>query len=186
MKTSLIALSLGLAASLAGTAAFANTGMINFEGKITSSTCPIEVVNPEDGAIGNQVKMGSVDASRFTAPGQEYRGKSFVLRVKDSATCGGTANTAEVTFNGVADSSGNYFSVGPDNDTSVAKGVAIVIRDKTGDSIAPGDTSAEYDLNATGPTDMLFNAYYRRTAPATGSVQPGSASADVLFVVAVN
>lgn len=184
MKTSLIALSLGLAASLAGPSAFANTGTINFEGKITSSTCPIEVVNPEDGSIGNQVKMGSVDANRFTAPGQEYRGKSFVLRVKDAGTCGGTTNKAEVTFNGTADPSGDYFSVGPDTDTGVAKGVAIVIRDRTGGSIAPGSTSAEYDLNAVGSTDMLFNAYYRRIS--TGTVQPGSASADVLFVVAVN
>ncbi|WP_416769984.1 fimbrial protein [Pseudomonas sp. RHF3.3-3] len=184
MKTPLIALSLGLAASLAGTHAFANTGTINFEGKITSSTCPIEVVNPEDGSISNQVKMGSVDAGRFTAPGQEYRGKAFALRVGDASACGGTA--AEVTFNGTADPSGNYFSVGSDQDPSVAKGVAIVIRDKTGSSVAPGGTSAEYDLNASGPTDMLFNAYYRRTAPAGSSVLPGSASADVLFVVAVN
>ncbi|WP_338523177.1 fimbrial protein [Pseudomonas batumici] len=177
---------LALALSLAGTSAFATTGTINFEGKITSSTCPIEVVNPEDGAIGNQVKMGSVDAGRFTAPGQELKGKSFVLRVKDSSGCGSSTDEAVVTFNGTADPSGKYFSVGPDSDSSVAKGVAISIRDKSGNSIDPGSDSVPYDLNVTGPTDMLFNAYYRRIAAAGGTVEAGTASADVQFVVAIN
>lgn len=182
MKKSLLVLSLGLAAGLAGTSAFANTGTINFEGRITSSTCPIEVVNPEDGSIGNQVKMGSIDASRFTGSGQEYSGKSFALRVTGGPGCNVTAgSTANVTFNGTADPSGSYFAVTPTADG--AKGVAIVLKDKSGTSIAPGAASADYDLNDSGPTDMVFNAYYRSIAIP---VEPGAASADVQFVVAIN
>ena len=179
MKKSLLALSLGLAAGIAGTSAFANTGHINFEGQITASTCPIEIVNPVDGSIGNQVKMGSIDASRFTATGQELSGNSFTLRVKDGAACGIVAgNKGSVTFNGTPDSSGSYFAVTPGADG--AKNLAIVLRDKSGASIAPGSASAEYDLNVTGPTDMAFNAYYRSTA---ASVIAGVASARIDFVV---
>lgn len=159
----------------------ANTGTLNFEGKITSSTCPIEVVNPEDGQVGNLVKMGSVEASRFTAIGQEYSGKRFGLRVTAGAGCGfdPSGNTAAVTFNGTADASGNYLAVTPTADG--AKNVVIVLKDKTGAPIAPGAASTDYDLNDTGSTDTLFDACYRSTAATAGT-----ASADVQFIVAIN
>ncbi|MBD8494276.1 fimbrial protein [Pseudomonas syringae] len=177
------ALALGLAITAAGTSAFATTGTINFEGQITSTTCPIEVVNPGDGSVGNLVKMGSVEASRFTGIGQEYSGKRFALRIKDDGSCGltGTDDVARVTFNGTPDTTGNYFGVTPTADG--AKGVAIVIKDKTGASIAPGDESAAYDLIENGTTDMAFNAYYRSVE---ATVSAGVASADVQFVVAIN
>lgn len=183
MKKHLSALFLGLTTVLTGTSAFANTGTINFEGMITSSTCPIEVVNPGDGAIGNLVKMGSIDAKRFTAIGQEYSGKAFALRVTDTGTCGmtGVDDVAKVTFNGNADTSGSYFAVTPTADG--ARGVVINIKDKTGTSLAPGDASAEYEVIENGVTDMVFNAYYRSTS---ATVTPGTASADVHFVVAIN
>ncbi|MCS3467225.1 type 1 fimbria pilin [Pseudomonas sp. JUb42] len=183
MKKHLCALFIGLTTALAGTSAIANTGTINFEGKITSSTCPIEVVNPGDGAIGNLVKMGTIEASRFTAIGQEYSGKSFALRLTDNGNCGltGTNDVAKVTFNGAADTSGTYFAVTPTADG--AGGVVITLKDKTGVNVAPGTESADYALIENGVTDMLFNAYYRSTA---ATVTPGTASADVQFVVAVN
>ncbi|OUM07093.1 pilus assembly protein [Pseudomonas syringae] len=183
MKTTLSALGLALATALTGTAVSANTGTINFEGLITSSTCPIEVVNPGDGTVGNLVKMGSVEASRFDAIGQEYSGKSFALRVNDNGSCGltDTDNTATVTFNGTADDSGSYFGVTPTEDG--AKGVAIVIKDYTGASIAPGTESAPYPLIKGEVTSLVFNAYYRST---TSAVTAGAASADIQFVVAIN
>jgi type 1 fimbria pilin len=183
VKKYVIALSLGVTAALVGTSALANTGTINFEGKITRSTCPIEVINPGDGAVGNLVKMGSVEASRFTAIGQEYSGKPFALRISDSGQCGltGSNDVARVTFNGASDTTGSYFAVTPTADG--AKGVVIAIKDKSGSSLAPGGESAEYDLIEDGITDMVFNAYYRSTAP---TVSPGTASADVQFVVAIN
>ncbi|WP_460123378.1 fimbrial protein [Pseudomonas sp. S2_C03] len=182
MKKQLIALSLGLSAALAGTSAFANSGVINFEGRITSATCPIEIVNPEDGSIGNQVKMGTIEASRFTAIGQEFKGKSFGLRVTAGAGCGFNPadNVAKVVFNGNADSSGDYFAVTPTSDG--AKNVVISLHDISG-PLKPGTESAEYALNDTGSTDMIFNAYYRSTA---ATVTAGTASADIQFIVAIN
>ncbi|EJM68029.1 fimbrial protein [Pseudomonas sp. GM55] len=182
MKKSLLTLSLGLTASLFGASAFANTGTIHFEGRIDASTCRIDVVNPDDGSIGNQVKMGTIQASRFTAAGQELRGKGFALRVNGDPGCSITPSSkANATFNGTADPTGAFFAVSPTTDA--AKNVVIVIRDRTGASVAPGGTSADYDLNDTGPTDMRFDAYYRSTASA---VTAGPASADVQFVVAIN
>lgn len=180
MKKTLLALSLGLSVGLVGTAAFANTGTINFEGKITASTCPIDIVNPVDDSLGNQVKMGSIEASRFTAIGQELGGNGFILRVKGGAGCTITPTSkANVTFNGNADPSGSYFAVTPTADG--ARNVVIVLKDKSGAAVAPGSASVEYDLSDS--LDMRFNAYYRSTAAA---VTAGVASADVQFVVDIN
>lgn len=127
--------------------------------------------------------MGSVEASRFTSAGQEQSGKSFALRVNDNGSCGltGASPVATVTFNGLADSSGSYFGVTPTADG--AKNIAIVIKDHSGASIAPGTESAPYPLVVAGTTDMIFNAYYRSTAVP---VEAGIASASVQFIVAIN
>ncbi|MCW8275002.1 type 1 fimbrial protein [Pseudomonas sp. PCH199] len=184
MKKTLLVLSLGLATGLAGTSAFANPGIINFEGMITSSTCPIDVVNPGDGTVGNLVKMTSVEASRFTAVGQEYGGKGFVLRVKGGAGCvldPANPNVAKVTFNGNTDPSGDYFSVTPG--TAGAKGVAIALRDGAGKLLSSGKESDEYPLYGDRPTDLRFDATYRSIL---ATVVAGVASADIQFSVAVN
>lgn len=179
MQKSLIALCLGLAASLAGTSVLAKTGTINFEGMITASTCPIDIVNPGDGSIGNVVRMGSIDAKHFTAANQERGARPFALRVTGGAGCTITpASKATVTFNGTPDASGDYFAVTPTADG--ARNVVLVIKDKTGAALAPGSASAEYALTPTVPTDMRFDAYYRSTAI---TVTAGVASADVSFIV---
>jgi len=186
MKKSLIALSMGLAASLAGTTAFANPGHIDFEGMITSSTCPIDVVNPGDGSIGNLVKMVSVEASRFTSTGQEYGGKDFNLRVKGGTGCvldPVNPNVAKVTFTGrPAGTADEFYQVTPTTDG--AKGVAIALRDRlSGALLSPGVESDEYPLFADRPTDLEFTATYRSILPA---VTAGPASARIGFSVAVN
>jgi len=176
-------LSMGIALSLFGTSVFATTGTINFEGKITSSTCPIEIVNPGDGSIGNLVKMVDVEASRYTAVDQDRGGKPFSLRLTPDSGCGlavpPDTNTATVTFSGLAD--GDHFAIRSSADA--AQGVAIVIKDKTGSSVKNGDASAEYALSSTDPTDMQFEAFYRSTA---ANVKAGVASADIAFVVKIN
>ena len=181
LKHSFIALTFGLAASLAGTSAFANTGTINFEGAITGGTCPIEIVNPGDGSIGGLVRMVSVDASSFTGVDQEYGGKGFSLRIKDGAECGVAVGGGKgtVTFNGTADGA-DYFAVRTTSDA--AKGVAIAIRDSSGNAIGPGVASVEYPIAETGPSEMRFDAYYHSTQ---ASVTKGVASADISFLVTI-
>jgi major type 1 subunit fimbrin (pilin) len=184
MKNTLVTLPLSLIFGLFASSVFATTGTINFQGKITAVSCGIEVVDPETGAPGaGRVNMGSVEASRFTAAGQEYGGKGFILRVIPGA--GGCTiapdSTARVTFTGAADPSGVHYAFKPTTDA--AKGVVAVIKDKSGTNLGNGSESAEYNLAEKDPTDMRFDVYYRSTAEA---VSPGPAEADVAFVVAIN
>lgn len=184
MKKTLIPLALGLLTGLASNIATANTGTINFVGKIDSSTCPIEVVNPGSGAIGNEVSMGTISPSRFTQVGQEYPGNDFVLRVPTDAGCNldpDNPNTGTVTFTGTADTSGDYYAT--KNFTGAATGVAIVIKDNTGAAVKNGTASNTYPLSATVASDMKFDAYYRSTAAI---VTPGPADADIAFLVTIN
>jgi len=179
MKKKLIALPVGLVASLMGSSVFASS--VFFEGSITAETCPIEIVNPGDGSVDNRVAMGDVAAGKFSATGTEVRGAAFAIRVPDKAVCGITDDNALVTFTGDADATGDYFRVNPVS--GAATGVSIVIRDSSNASIKPGETSVPYALNPTGPTDLRFNAYYRSTA---STVTAGPASAHVRYSVAYN
>jgi type 1 fimbria pilin len=177
VKKSLLALSLGLAASLAGASAYANTGNILFEGKITASTCPIQIVNPDDDAIGNHVNMGTVDVSSFTAIGDEMPGKGFVMRIRGDGGCTITpGQKATVTFNGSQAGTDPYFALRP----AGATGVAISLKENGGVNLAPGVASSEYPLTVGAANDIRFDAFYRKTA---ATVTAGSASADILFVV---
>lgn len=91
-------------------------------------------------------------------------------------------NVAKVTFNGRTDASGDYYAVTSTSDG--AKGVAIALRDyDTGTLLSSGVESGEYDLIATGPTDLRFEATYRSLL---ATVTAGVASADIQFSVAVN
>lgn len=180
MKQSVVALSLGLLTLTAGTSAFASSGTLDFEGRITADSCPIEVVNPGDGSVGSTVRMGDLPASQFKGEGEEYVGKRFELVVRDGDACGFADNTATVTFTGTADPSGNYFAVTGGDDG--AKGVAISLRDKNNKGVKPGSPTDEFDVNNTGETRLPFSAYYRSTA---ATVIGGAASATVSFKVEI-
>ncbi|MFG0841002.1 fimbrial protein, partial [Pseudomonas sp. FYR_5] len=149
-----------------------------FEGRITPETCPIEIVNPGDGNVSDRVAMGEIPMGRFPAANVEVRGASFNIRVPDKTVCGISEDNAFVKFDGAADASGDYFSIGTSAGT--AENISIVIRDSSKASIKPGGTSVDYPLNATGPTDLRFDAYYRSTA---STVTHGLASAQVRYTV---
>ncbi|MGJ7549411.1 fimbrial protein [Pseudomonas alloputida] len=178
MKQSVVALSLGLLTLTAGTSAFANSGTLDFEGRITADGCPIEIVNPGDGSVGSTVRMGDLPSSQFKNVGEEYVGKRFELVVRDGGACGLSDNSATVTFTGTADPSGEYFAVTGGSDG--AKGVAISLRDKNNKGVKPGSATDAFDLNNTGETRLPFDAYYRSTA---ATVTAGAASATVSFTV---
>ncbi|MFJ4443659.1 fimbrial protein [Pseudomonas sp. NPDC089422] len=178
MKKSVVALSLGLLTLTAGTSAFANTGTLDFEGRITAGGCPIEIVNPGDGSVGSTIRLGDLPASQFKSVGEEYVGKRFELVIRDGAACGLADNTATVKFAGTADPTGDYFAVTPTSDG--AKGVAISLRDQNNKGVKPNSVTDAFDLNNTGETRLPFDAYYRSTA---ATVTAGAASATVSFVL---
>lgn len=184
MNISRLHVCFGLTLGLFGSSAFATSGNIDFEGMITSSTCPIEIVNPGDGTIGNLVNMVDVEASRFTAVNQDRGGKTFSLRLSPDAGCAldpTNPNTATVTFRGLVDLTGDHYAIKDSGDP--AKGVVIVIKNKLGEIVKNGVESSPFDLSATSKTDMEFEAFYRSSSLP---VSAGTASANIGFVVKIN
>ena len=179
MKRTLIA----LAMALSSTAAFANTGNINFHGTITpGGTCPIEVVEPgTGGGILPRVVVGSYHPSYFDTIGKQTRHIPFALRITPSGPGGPcTINPGEegyVTFSAVYGPAGtNLYALRPTG----ARGLALAIQDKSLTNLAPGQESAAYALDETKPTDMMFYAMYESTA---ANVTEGDAASEVTFLV---
>ena len=176
MKRTLVALAMGLAS----TAAFANTGNINFHGTITpGGTCPIEVVEPgTGGGILPRVVVGSYHPSYFETVGKQTRHIPFALRVTPGGTC--TINPGEegyVTFSALYGPEGtDLYALRPGG----ARGVALAIQDRSLTNLAPDSESAAYALDDTKPTDMLFYAMYQSTA---ATVTEGDAASEVTFTV---
>jgi type 1 fimbria pilin len=183
MKTSLYALPLGLAMGLAATSALALDGTINFSGKITSATCPIEIVNPGSGAVGNLVPMGAVDKAAFTTIGSEGGGRAFQMRITPGSGCilDPAELDATVTFTSVQGGAGAHYGIKPV--AGAATGIALAIKDNTNKLVPNGTPSSVYKLSETDPTSMYFTAVYVSTAAL---VTPGSADADVDFRVDIN
>lgn len=183
MKLSLLTLPLGLALSFATTSAFAFDGTINFSGKITSATCPIEIVNPESGAVSNLVPMGEVDVSEFTSVGTEVGGRGFQMRISPDSTCIIDPNklNATVTFTSVQGGAGEYYGI--KRLPGAAQGVAVAIKDNTGNFVPTGTASTVYPLSEDDPTLMYFVASYISTAASVGA---GPADADVNFRVDIH
>jgi major type 1 subunit fimbrin (pilin) len=178
MKKSLLALTLGLAAGLAGTSAFAGTGQVNFTGNIVAATCPIDAIDPGTGATG-PLNLGTVAVADFGGIDKEAGGREFALRIKDGAVCSFSAgDTATVQFtstHGNAGTTGKYYGI----QTGGATGVALTIKDNDGKHIDSATQSKPYPLNATGETRMIFHAKYRSTSAA---VVPGPVIANINFV----
>lgn len=181
MKKSVLAMSLGLLAAMAGTSAIADTstGQINFTGNINANTCPIDPIDPGTGAPG-PINLGDVAAVDFGGVADtEVGGREFALRVKDGAVCGfADGDTATVTFtstHGSAGTDGKYYGI----QTGGASGVALMIKDNEETHIDSGTPSKAYPLNATGETRMIFHTKYRSTS---STVTAGPVIANINFV----
>ncbi|AYN15118.1 type 1 pili subunit FimI [Pseudomonas monteilii] len=181
MKKALLALALGITSSTTF-AATVGTGAIHFYGRIDSSTCPIEIIDPITGnpESGNRILMGNVDASQFTAAGSEAAARSFGMRITPGGGCTVSPNdVANLTFTGAfggAGTSGALYAL----EAGGAQNLALVLKDDTGTPIANGSTSKDYPLDPTKPTTMLFSAAYKSTA---AGVTAGPANTSVQFVV---
>ncbi|MCO8167964.1 type 1 fimbrial protein [Pseudomonas sp. 21LCFQ02] len=183
MKRALLALPLTLLMGVSANSALANTGTINFNGAITATTCPIQIIDPVTGnPTGSHVNIGIVSASQFTAAGQEIGNARFGLRLTPGGGCtvapGAVAN---VTFTGTKDTTGNYFRFMPVD--SPAGGVVAALRDDLGDPVLNGQPSRDFDLDDTLPTDMVFHVAHRSES---ATVTAGGTKADVRFSVAIN
>ncbi|MDD0977347.1 fimbrial protein [Pseudomonas fontis] len=183
MKKSLFALTLGLAA----TSAFAAPdGRINFLGSVKSASCAIEIVNPENGSVGNLIQLGSVDSSALTTVGSVAGERAFQMRITPGTTCSVDPGKldATVTFNSVYGGGGEHYGLKPTNNP--AQSVVVAIKDRSNSYVKNGTASTIYVLDPTNPTLMDFTAMYLSTASSGAPVTAGSADADIEFTLAMN
>lgn len=66
----------------------ANDGIIDFTGRITTTTCSVEGKNPGEGSVRKTVDLGAISAGGLTAAGQTAgdRGFSIVIGGNDECT----------------------------------------------------------------------------------------------------
>ncbi|MFJ4433960.1 fimbrial protein [Pseudomonas sp. NPDC089395] len=178
MKKSLITLAVGL--GLASSAAFANTGSINFYGQVHAGTCPIEIIDPSTGLPVARVNMGNVSVSQFADVGDEAASRAFGMRITPGAGCVvAPGSNAKVTFTaayGGAGAGGALYALEPGG----ANDLALTIKDNAGTPVANGTASKDYPLHVTNPTTMIFSAAYKSIGTSVG---PGRANTDVQFLV---
>lgn len=172
-------ISLALALMAASTAAMANTGTIQFKGKITDATCPIEVIDPISGGNGSMIQLGNFSKDYFTGANARTPARSFQLWIKDGTACGFVpGDEVDVTFTGLDGADTDYYLTKQGADA--AKGIAVALRDRTSTDVKPGTPSAKYPVVDDGETFLNFSA---AMAATTATVTAGSVDADVMFVV---
>jgi type 1 fimbria pilin len=180
MKKLLLAAPFGLAFIMAAAPASANSGTIFFEGEIKTGTCPIEVVDPISGGVGNSVPLGIANTGDFGAINDEVNERRFSMRIPDTCvTSAGNITVKFISQAGAAGSNSDLYALRPS--TNSANGLAVVIkdhRDKT--IIGHGTDSKPYAVLEGEGVDMQFLAAYKATA---ASVTQGAVNADVNFVV---
>ncbi|UFH48287.1 fimbrial protein [Pseudomonas sp. KNUC1026] len=171
--------SLGFALMAISGMAMANTGTIQFKGKITDATCPIEVVDPISGGNGSIINLGTYTKDFFTAAKDRTRPVSFQLLIKDGAACGFAAgDEVTVTYSGLDGSDSEFYLIKPGADA--AKNIAIALQDNTRKDVPPDTPSSAYKVNETGESRLNFTAAMVAT---TNAVTAGAVDADVQFVV---
>ena len=177
MKRILALLALGLGCS----SAMADTGIIHFEGTVTSGgTCPISVVTP-GGPILPKIYLGDFKVGDFDKVGLKTPMEKFALRI-DPATCPTPPANTTVTFAAGygADPSGKLYAL--QSGIGYSEGFALAIFDKSNAQLDPGTASVDYDVDPIKPTDMNFTTQLHTTA---AKVTEGHIATSVNFQVAI-
>ena len=169
-----------LAISLSSTAAMANTGIINFQGTVTTGgTCPIEVVHP--GGPSQPIHLGHFRTRDFTAADQNTAMVPFSLRITPDASCDIDPTTkAFVTVSPRfgADPTGRLY--GLQSGVGYTSNLALEILDRSSTPLPPDTESNAHDLDENLPTDMRFTARLKTTA---ANVPEGNIDTSVDFLV---
>lgn len=170
-----LTLAIMLASAVASASVWAaNTngnGTVNFTGEIVDKGCDID-----SGSQNQSVDMGSVWAKTFTTAGDTSLGKDFTIKLINCPT-EVTTNGATLRFDGVAASADN--KILKLDDTSVATGVGIQIKDDAGNIVPLFADSKVYTL-VEGTNELKFTARYISTA---ATVTAGAANSSTQFTV---
>lgn len=122
---------LPLTVLLASSSSFAaSTGIVNFNGSVTDTTCDLVVLN-NDGTQANDIDLGVVSATTLTGAAAKSEDVNFTLRPATGAAqaCTDGSKTLELTFTGPWDSSNNLA-----NENGTARGVSVKLEGMTNGS----------------------------------------------------
>lgn len=170
-------ISLAVALMAASTAAMANTGTIQFKGKITDATCAIEVIDPISGSNNNMIQLGNYATEYFTSAHIRTPARPFQLWIKDASKCGlSDGDKVSVTYTGLDGTAGDHFQI--KQGVGAAGSIAVALRDRSGD-LKPDTPSVEYEIT-DGDNRLNFSASMIATAAA---VTAGYVDSDIQFVV---
>lgn len=171
-------ISLAVALMAASTATMANTGTIQFKGKITDATCAIEVVDPTNGSNNNMIQLGSYATEYFTAAKVRTPARPFQLKIKDASKCGlSDGDTVSVTYTGLDGTAGDYFQI--KQGTGAAGSIAVALTDRDSGDVKPNTPTITYPIT-NGENLLRFSASLIATA---ATVTAGYVDSDIQFVV---
>ncbi|MPS41552.1 hypothetical protein D8S93_23550 [Vibrio sp. VGrn 2] len=165
-------------ASVLSSAAFANTGTVNFYGSISDITC--DFTAEENGAQTNNVDLGTWTVANVT--GDATTAVDFALVGKDPATgeaCTTTGATdVDITW---LPATGAWDAFGLQN-TGSAQGAAVKLMDKDGASFNTVNSTVTYSLATLTDGRLPFSAQIVKTAdPVVAGTVVASASFTVAY-----
>ena len=152
-------------------AADSGDGTVKFTGEIVDTPCVLSVDSQKQ-----EVVLGQVQKSVFTAAGAKSPSKPFEIKLEDCDTGSGKTKV-KVGFNGVGDSDSNGELVSVSTEAGAATGVGIGIYDNTNTLIKLNSGEAETTLK-DGQTVLYFTANYVSTKD---TVTTGYGNAEVDF-----
>lgn len=144
-------------------------GTVHFTGEIIDAPCVVSVDSQNQ-----EVNLGQVKSSVFTAVGDKSTAKSFQIKLEECDIS--TMNTAHVVFSGNGDSD-DATLVAINNEAGSASGVGIGIYDNAGASVALNSGETTETLKA-GQTVLYYTARYVQSGD---SVTTGYGNGEVDF-----
>lgn len=169
MKKNLIIVAL-LAGSAFASTAIAAAGSVHFTGFITEEPC--EVVTKDQ-----TVNLGGISKDEFPVAGATSAGQKFNLKLTN---CPITVTTAAVRFEGDQYGGNNNEILALTQETGVATGVGIQLRDNQNQLVKLLENSSSYPLQPTVDNELDFSARY---VSAIDTVNAGPANGVVQFSI---
>jgi major type 1 subunit fimbrin (pilin) len=163
-----------------------SVGTINLEGRITSTTCEIEI-NGDPNAVNTTVQMGSYPTDQFKNAGDVVGGSGENGKINFKLTkCPADKDQVVLQFSAstVPGEEADMIRLDNPDDSNVAKNIGVYIYDNSdmGTPIYMNDNQY-YDIDEDESVELNFTAKY---VSYEDSVTAGTANATVNYVIAYN
>jgi major type 1 subunit fimbrin (pilin) len=180
MHKKFIATSLLFSTLAAGsTASAANDGTIDITGRITSTTCNVEGLQPGSGGARKEVALNTISAGALSEVGQTYGDRGFTIQVGGNPECANDTKV-KVRFDPASpalDRATGRLNVDAGADTAGGVQIQIANDDGTPIHLYTEDSKVVVVADNKGQIDLIAR-YYR-----SGALTAGAANSRVGFQV---